>query len=594
MKRLHEYEISDKQLDTRLMRRLLYYVAPYSVAAAVCVFILLLAVAAELVRPYLIKVAVDSGMTPGDANKLNLVTMLYVGSLILGFSLRYIEIYLTRWIGQRVAYDLRVSLFSHLQKLSLSFFDKNPVGRLVTRVTNDVEQINETVSTGIVTVIGDVFIIGGALIAVFVLDWKLTLVSVAVIPPLVCATAVFRSKVRDAFRQIRKKLARINAYLNEQVTGMSIVQLFCREKQSAERFDELNSDYRDEHYRTIFYHALFLPVVELLQWLSIGLVLWYGGTRVTGKGIEIGVLIAFIQYGQRLFDPIRDLMEKYNVLQAAMASSERIFGLLDTPIEVPNPSSPYLPEQIRGEVEFSNVWFAYNEHDYVLRDVSFTVEPGERLAIVGATGMGKTSVINLLSRFYDVQRGSVLVDGRDVRDYDKRRLRRHIAVVSQDVFLFSGSVCDNITLRNAAIAPEAARTAAEYANASHFISKLPGDFDQEIGERGHRLSVGQRQLLALARALAHAPRILVLDEATSSVDTETERLLQEATQRLMVGRTSIVIAHRLSTILNADKIIVIHKGKVRECGTHDELVAQRGIYFKLYQLQFKDQVAQTE
>jgi ATP-binding cassette subfamily B protein len=594
MKRLHEYEIADKQLDTRLMKRLLDYVAPYSVAAAVCVFILLLAVAAELVRPYLIKVAVDSGMKPGDANKLNLVTMLYVGSVILGFSLRYVEMYLTRWIGQRVAYDLRVSLFSHLQKLSLSFFDKNSVGRLVSRTTNDVEVINETISAVVATVVGDIFMIGGVLVAIFVLDWKLALVSVAVIPLLVCATAVFKSKVRESFRQIRRHLARINAYLNEQVTGMSIVQLFCREKQSAERFDELNGDYRDEYRRTIFYHALFFPVVELLQWLSIGLVLWYGGTRVLGKGIEIGVLIAFIQYGQRLYMPIRDLMEKYTVLQAAMASSERIFGLLDTPAAVPEPGTPYTPEHVRGKVEFRNVWFAYNEHEYVLRDVNFTVEPGERLAIVGATGMGKTSIINLLSRFYDVQRGSVLVDGRDVRDYDKRRLRKHIAVVPQDVFLFSGSVRDNITLRNAAITQEAARMAADYANASHFISKLPGGFGEEIGERGHRLSVGQRQLLALARALAHAPRILVLDEATSSVDTETERLLKEATQRLMVGRTSIVIAHRLSTILNADKIIVIHKGQVHECGTHDELVAHRGIYYKLYQLQFKDQLSYGE
>jgi len=594
MKRLHEYEIVDKQLDTRLIKRLLDYVAPYTVAAAVCVFVLLLAVAAGLVRPYLIKVAVDSGMKPGDADKLNLVTMLLFGSVLLEFSLRYVERYLTRWIGQRVAYDLRISTFSHLQKLSLSFFDKNPVGRLVSRTTNDVQVINDTISTGFATVAGDVFMIGGILVAIFVMDWRLALVLVAVIPLLVCATAVFRSKVRESFRQIRKHLARINAYLNEQVTGMSIVQLFCRERQSAERFDELNGEYRDEYYRTIFYHALFFPVVELLQWLSIGLVLWYGGTRIIGKGIEIGVLIAFIQYGQRLYMPIRDLMEKYTVLQAAMASSERIFGLLDTPAEVPEPSTPYVPERVRGKVEFRNVWFAYNEHEYVLRDISFTVEPGERLAIVGATGMGKTSIINLLGRFYDVQRGSVLVDGRDVRDYDKRQLRRHIAVVPQDVFLFSGSVRDNITLRNTAIPPEAARTAAQYANASHFIAKLPRGFDQEIGERGHRLSVGQRQLLALARALAHAPRILVLDEATSSVDTETERLLQDATQKLMVGRTSIVIAHRLSTILNADKIIVIHKGKVRECGTHDELVAHRGIYFKLYQLQFKDQVAQTE
>ncbi len=594
MKRLHEYEIADKQLDTRLMKRLLDYVAPYSAAAVVCVFILLLAVAVGLVRPYLIKVAVDSGMTRGDANKLNLVTMLLFGSVMVEFLLRCVERYLTRWIGQRVAYDLRVSLFSHLQKLSLSFFDKNPVGRLVSRTTNDVEVINETISAGVATVVGDVFMIGGILVAIFVLDWKLALVSVAVIPLLVCATAVFRSKVRESFRQIRRYLARIYAYLNEQLTGISVVQLFCREKQSAERFDELNGEYRNEYRRTIFYHALFFPVVELLQWLSIGLVLWYGGTKVIGKGIEIGVLIAFIQYGQRLYMPIRDLMEKYTVLQAAMASSERIFGLLDTPVEVPEPPTPCAPEHVHGKVEFKNVWFAYNEHEYVLRDVSFTVEPGERLAIVGATGMGKTSIINLLSRFYDVQRGSVLVDGMDVRDYDKRRLRRHIAVVPQDVFLFSGSVRDNITLRNAAIAPEAARTAAQHANASHFIAKLPGGFDEEIGERGHRLSVGQKQLLALSRALAHAPRILVLDEATSSVDTETERLLQDATQRLMVGRTSIVIAHRLSTILNSDKIIVIHKGKVRECGTHDELVAQRGIYFKLYQLQFKDQVTQTD
>jgi len=593
MKHLYADDVTGKAYDSRLMKRLLTYLAPYRFAAFGCVVIMLCGISLGLVRPYLIKVAIDSAIVPRDMRVLTLIVKLFVGALVVEFVLRYAQAYLTRWLGQRITYDLRMGIFSHLQRLSLSFFGRNPVGRLVTRTTSDVEVINETLSAGVVTVFGDFFVIGGILVMILVLDWKLALATVGVLPLLVGATAIFRLKVRDSFRKIRKKIARINAYLNEHVTGMTVVQLFCREQHSAEKFDKLNSDYRDEFYRAVFYHAVFFPVVEILEAMSLGLILWYGGSRAGLGAIQIGVVIAFIQYAQRLYFPIRDLMEKYNVLQAAMASSERIFGVLDTPVEIPDPADPYVPDRIEGKVEFRDVWFAYNHDEQVLRGVDFAVKPGEHLAIVGPTGMGKTSIINLLSRFYDVGSGAVLVDGRDVRDYDKRRLRKNIAVVAQDVFVFSGSVNDNITLRNPAISPEAVRKAADYVNASHFISKLPNGFDTEVGERGNRLSVGEKQLLAFARALAHNPSILVLDEATSSVDTETEMLIQDAIRKLMVGRTSIVIAHRLSTILNADKILVIHKGQVRETGTHEELVAKRDIYYKLYQLQYKDQLAAT-
>ena len=584
-------EILGKAYDSRLMKRLLSYLVPYRTAAVGCVIILLIAIGLSLLRPHLTQLAIDSAIRPRDLSKLNVIVKIFAAALVFEFLLRYAQAYLTRWLGQKVTYDLRMGIFSHLQKLSLSFFDKNPVGRLMTRTTNDVEVLNETLSAGVVTVFGDVFLVVGILVVIFVKDWKLALVAVSVLPLLVYATALFRRKVRDAFRKIRKKLARINAYLNERVTGMTVVQLFCREERSAEEFDKLNGEYRDEFYRAIFYHAVFFPVVEILEAVSLGLILWYGGSRVGAGAIEIGLVFAFVQYTQRLYFPIRDLMEKYNILQAAMASSERIFGVLDTPVDIPNGRAPYAPRRVRGKVEFKDVWFAYNHDEFVLRGVDFAVEPGQRLAIVGPTGMGKTSLINLLSRFYDVQRGAVLVDGTDVRDYDKHRLRETIALVPQDVFVFSGSVRDNITLKNPGISMDAAKRAAEYVNASHFIAKLPDGFDTKVGERGNRLSVGEKQLLAFARSLAHDPSILVLDEATSSVDTETEMLIQDATQKLMEGRTSIVIAHRLSTILNADKIIVIHKGQVRETGTHDELVALGGIYYKLYQLQYKDQLA---
>ena len=590
MNGLYDDEITGKAYDSRLMKRLLKYLAPYRLAIAGCLVILLCATGLGLLRPYLIAVAIDSGIVPKNVRVLNLIAMLFWVALLVELVLTYVQGYVTRWIGQRITYDLRMVIFSHLQRLSLSFFDKNPVGRLMTRTTSDVEVLNETLSAGVVTVFGDMFVIVGILIAIFAMDWKLALITTSVLPLLVYATAIFRIKVRESFRKIRKKIARIHAYLNEHVMGMTVVQLFCREKESAEEFDKLNRDYRDEYYKTVLYHAVFFPVIEILQSLTIGLLIWYGGIRVVAGAMPIGLLIAFMQYTQRLYMPIRDLMEKYNILQSAMASSERIFGLLDTPAAVTNPPAPHEPERLNGRVEFKNVWFAYNEPEHVLRGVNFTVEPGEHLAIVGPTGMGKTSIINVLIRFYDVQRGAVLVGGRDIREYDKRWLRRHMALVSQDVFLFSGSILDNITLKNPAISPEDAKQAADYVNVTAFASRLPHGFDEHVGERGVKLSVGQRQLLAFARALAHNPRILVLDEATSSVDTETERLIQDAIRKLMVGRTAIVIAHRLSTILNSDQIIVIHKGEVRERGTHAELVARGGLYYKLYQLQYKEQL----
>ena len=584
----HE-EVIDKEYDSRLMRRLLQYLRPYWRFFVLSVSLLLVATVLRLLRPYLYKVAIDSHIATGDVDGLKRLVLLFIVLMFSELGFRYIQIYSTRYVGQRILYDLRTQIFSHLQKMSLSFFDKNPVGRLMTRVVSDVETLNETLSVGVVNIFGDVVILLGIVIFMFALNWRLALVTLSVLPILAIATAVFRTKARESYRQIRKKVARINAYLQEHISGLKEVQLFIRESKAMERFRELNASLRDQWHKTILYYALFFPIVGLLESIAIMLILWYGGLQ-TMKGVEIGLVLSFIFYSQMFFHPIRDISEKYNILLAAMVSAERIFNLLDTPEAVPNHAQPVNLEQSRGDVEFRNVWFAYEPGEYVLRDVSFRVEPGERLAIVGATGAGKTSIINLLSRFYDVDRGKILVDGRDIRSYDKHSLRQHIAVVLQDVFLFSGSVEENVRIGREDIAFESIQDAAEHVNASHFIETLPDGYDEKVGERGGKLSLGQRQLLAFVRALVHEPAILVLDEATSSVDTATELLIQDAIAKLMDGRTSLTIAHRLSTVQRSDRIIVIHKGKIREEGSHQQLLAKRGLYWRLYQLQYKDQL----
>jgi ATP-binding cassette subfamily B protein len=520
---------------------------------------------------------------------LTVTALIYLSALVLTFAVLYAEGYVMQLMGQYVMNDMRREIFAHLQRLPISYFDRNPIGRLVTRVTTDVDALNELLSAGIVAIFGDVLLLTGIVGVLFWLDWRLALVAFSIVPLLLLLTSWFKSHVRSSFREVRVKIARINSFLQEHITGMPIVQLFNREERAYSEFQEINDAHRDANVRSIFYYAVFFPGVELITALGTGLILWVGGGRVISHAVSIGGLIAFLQYTQRFYQPLSDLSEKYNILQGAMASSERIFRLLDTEPQIQPPANPYLPESIQGKIDFDHVAFSYKEGEPVLRGISFHVEPGETLAVVGHTGAGKSTLANLLLRFYDVDAGAVRVDGVDVREWDPARLRRSIAMVLQDVFLFSGTVAANIRLGEEAITEDRIRWAAAEVHALPFIEKLPGGLGAQVRERGAGLSVGQKQLIAFARALAFDPKILILDEATSSIDTETEQLIQKALERLLVGRTSIVIAHRLSTIQRADRILVMHKGEIREQGTHQELLALRGIYHKLYLLQYRDQ-----
>ncbi|HFE52647.1 MAG TPA: ABC transporter ATP-binding protein [Bacteroidetes bacterium] len=581
-----EEESLGKVYDARLMRRLLRYLAPYRWVAFSAVLLLLLLSLLQLAGPYLAKVAIDRYIGRGNFAGLTRISVIFAGILLAQFFFRVLQTYLVQWMGQNVMRDLRLEIFSHLQRLPLSFFDRNPVGRLMTRITTDVENLNELLSSGVVAIFGDVFTLAGIVIVMLWMNWRLALVTFTVLPFLTVATFLFRRFVRRAYREIRLRIARINAYLQENITGMVIVQLFNREKRNFEHFRRLNYDYLEAYLRTIFYHAVFFPVVELLSAVALGLILWYGGLRVFSGALTVGALVAFLQYTQRFFRPISDLSEKYNIMQSAMAASERIFKLLEEP-EQPSFTPPVQHlDRCRGEIEFRHVWFAYNGEDWVLKDISFRVEPGERVAFVGATGSGKTSIMSLLTRLYEPQRGQILLDGVDIRHVPLEELRRVVGVVPQDVFLFSGSVAENIRLGNRDISEDVVRQVAQALNVDRFVERLPRGFDEEVRERGGILSTGQRQLLAFARALAYDPRVIILDEATSSVDTETERLVQEALEKLMVGRTCLIVAHRLSTVQTADRIIVIHKGKIREQGTHQELLALKGIYYRLYKLQY--------
>lgn len=588
---IHEEQVLGKAYDARLMRRLLAYIRPYRSSAYLAVVCLLLGSGFSVIQPYLTKVAIDRYIRRSDFSGLNQVALLYVATLIFAFALSYSQTWLINLMGQKIMRDLRMEIFRHLQGMDVAFFDRNPVGRLMTRVTTDVDALNELFTSGVISVFEDIFVLSGIVLSLFLLNYKLALAVFAVLPFLVLATLLFKIKVRDSYRRVRTAIARINAFLQENITGAAVVQLFGRQAKQYQRFTRINKEHLDANLQSIFYYAIFYPILELISAAAVALIVWYGGLQVLAGTLTVGTLVAFIQYSDRFFRPISDLSEKYTILQSAMAASERIFKLLDTAPSVVSPSAPKAAAVERGGIEFRNVHFAYKPGEPVLRDVSFRVSPGEKVAVVGATGAGKSTLIALLSRFYDVQEGEILVDGIDVKDFDLQGLRRSIGVVLQDVFLFSGTICENIRLGNPDIGAVEVRRAAETVHASGFIERLEKKFESKVGERGSSLSVGQKQLLAFARALAYDPKILVLDEATSSIDTETELLIRDAIERLLADRTAIIIAHRLSTIQNADRILVLHRGRIRETGTHQELLQLRGIYWRLYQLQYKDQSA---
>jgi len=593
-------EITGKSYDGALMGRLSGYLRPYRAYVVAAFTFLLLAALADLVGPFLVGYALDHAIRPalaahpgaaldGYRRQLLAIALIYLLSLLASAGFRYGQLVLLNMLGQSVMYDLRLQMFGHMQRLSLGFFDRNPVGRLMTRLTNDVDALNELLTSGAISVFGDIFTLLGIMVVLLLLNWQLALITFTVLPVLIVMASYFRIAMRDSFRAVRTRLSRMNAYIAENISGTLIVQLFTRERRNYDRFASLNRDYYQANMRSTFYFILFSPAVSLISSAAVAAIVWYGGGRILERqGLTIGALVAFLSYASRFFVPIRDISEKYNILQSAMAASERIFAILDEQVAVRDPEQPVVLPAVRGKVEFRDVWFAYNPDDWVLRGISFTIQPGESVAFVGATGAGKTSLISLISRFYDVQGGQVLVDDLDVRQVRQDDLRRHIGAVLQDPFLFAGTIAANIRLSNQGITDEEIRRAARYVNADRFIEALPGGYDTEVRERGAGLSVGQKQLLAFARAIAFNPEILlVLDEATSSVDTETEVLIQTALARLMRGRTSIIIAHRLSTIRNVDRIVVLHKGRIAEIGSHDQLLARNGLYRRLYELQYQ-------
>lgn len=588
---MQDDEILGKAYDAQLMRRLIEYLRPYKWQVMLAIVLAVAVSGLEAVRPYFTKIAVDVYIANGDKEGLLWLTMAFFILLIVRGVVQYYNAYVTQKIGQHTIFDLRMELFRHLQRLSLKFYDKNPIGRLITRVTNDIEVLNEMFSSGIVMVFSDVFMIIGIVWFMFAMNWELALVSLSVLPLLFYGTFLFRKKAREAYREVRLYIARINTFMQEHITGMLVDQIFNREKKAFEEFEKHNAGHREANIKSIFYYAIFYPGVDLIGAVAVGLIIWYAGGSALDGTVTIGTVMAFLQFNEMFWRPIRDLSEKYNIMQTAMASSERIFKLLDNQSFIPEATHPIELTEVKGNIEFRNVWFAYNDEDWVLKNVSFTIEPGQTVAFVGHTGAGKTTIINLLSRFYDIQKGDIFIDGINIRNLSLNSLRKHIAVVLQDVFLFSGDIKGNINLGNEDISFEEIRRAAQVVGVDRFIESLPKKYDEEVKERGATLSVGQKQLLSFARALAFNPRILVLDEATSSVDTETELLIQSAIQKLLSHRTAIVIAHRLSTIQSADKIMVMHKGEIREMGTHQELLAMKGIYHKLYLLQYKEQEA---
>ncbi len=593
----HDDEVLGKAYDARLMRRLLGFMRPHRVAIGWTVVAIIGLSVLQLAPPYLTKVAIDAHITTGELDGLDTLAFLFLGVLVLSYVLEYVQTYTLQVTGQRIIFDLRMRIQEHLQRLDVAFYDRNPVGRLMTRVTTDVDALNDLFASGVVSAFRDIFMLGGIAIVLVVMDWRLAIVALSVLPLIALVTQWFRRNARHSYRQVRGWIARINAFLQENITGMATVQLFRREALHFDRFDAINQGHRDANIASIFYYAVFYPAVEVLGALAIAAIVWFGGGWTLQGTLELGSLVAFVLYSQRFFRPISDLSEKFNLLQAAMASSERIFALLDTPVSIESPTSR-TPSDCHhglpagpGHIRFEHVWFAYRDDEYVLEDVTFDVAPGQRVGVVGATGAGKTTLINLLMRFYDVNRGRITIDGVDIRERSLTALRSRFGLVLQDGYLFSGTVADNIRLGSDAISDAAVRRAAAAVHADRFIASLPDGFDSPVAERGATFSVGQRQLLSFARALAHQPSVLVLDEATSSIDTDTEQLIQDALRVLMSGRTTIAIAHRLSTVQDMDAILVFHKGRLRETGSHQELLAQRGLYFTLYQLQYRDQEA---
>ena len=626
-------DVVGKVYDSRLMRRLLTYLGPYKLQTALSALAILLKAATDVLGPYLTKVAVDTYMADTPPEKLSWlarhlsrapmtgitqIACLYLGALVISFVLEFFQTYLMQWTGQKIMFDLRSQIFRHIQRMSPAFFDRNPVGKLVTRVTSDVDALNEMFTSGVLAIFEDIFVLLFIVAIMLRMSWPLALLTLAVIPGILFITSIFRKSVRDSYRRIRTNIAKINAFTQEHVSGMSVVQLFNREPRAYDEFVAVNRMHMAAWTDAIFAYAWYYPAVELLSSVAIALVIWRGGFSVLHEAVTLGVLIAFMQYAQRFFRPIQDLSDKFNILQAAMAASERVFHLLDSESEILSPVSPVQGDR-SGRIEFKNVWFTYQklEHneesilrdateeemlnhpgdlmsdvsriEWILRGVSFTIEPGETAAIVGHTGAGKTTITALMMRFYDVQHGQILVDGVDVRCHDLKLLRQRFGVVLQDSFLFTGTITDNIRLGTSWITAESVEKAADEVNVGDFIRSLPNKFLEPVNERGSTFSTGQKQLISFARALAHAPGILVLDEATSSVDTDTEMRVRLALSRMITGRTSILIAHRLSTIQSADTILVMHKGTLRERGTHQQLLAERGLYYKLYQLQYRDQ-----
>jgi ATP-binding cassette subfamily B multidrug efflux pump len=582
----HEEEALGKAYDARLMKRLLKYARPYRVGLIGSVILLIGGSVMQLFLPIIMQIAIDDHLMTGDVEGMGRMALIYGGILITSFALSYLQLYITMLIGQKVQYDIRMEIFCHLQKLHMRFFDKNPIGRLVTRVTNDVGVLDEMFSSGLVSIFGDIITLIGIVIALLYYNWSLALLTFAVLPLLVIATAIFRRKARQAFRDVRTRLARLNAFMQEHINGMTIIQLFSRQKKVLGTYSSINADLREANFRSVYYHATFFPVVEIISALSMAILLYYGSLQIILTALTFGELVAFIQLVQRFYFPIRDLAEKYNILQSSMASSERIFRLLDTKPEMALNEESGTIGKLSDSIKFDKVWFAYNGDDFVLRDVSFDVKLGEKVAIVGATGAGKTSLISLLYRFYENQKGSIQIDGIDIKNIPAGDLRRRMSLVLQDVFIFSGDYAGNIRLGNEDISDEKIKEALRRVNLYDFVMKNGDGLYSEVKERGATLSTGQKQLLSFARALAYNPDILVLDEATSSVDTATERIIQKALDNLLENRTAIIIAHRLSTIEKADKIIVMHNGQVREIGKHKELMDRKGIYYRLYLMQF--------
>ncbi|MFN2454376.1 MAG: ABC transporter ATP-binding protein [Pyrinomonadaceae bacterium] len=587
-KKFHEEEAIGKTYDLRVARRLLRYLRPYVRSLVTALTLTLSLNLLGILQPKFTEYAIDWYIIPRQTNGLNLFVLVYVTVRLVIFVFSYFQAVLLNSVGQHVMYDLRAQLYDKLQHQEVAYYDRHPVGRIMTRLTSDVDALNELFTSGVTDVLGDVVMIFAIIGMMLWMDWQLTLITLITVPLLFAATTWFRKHARRGYDRVRTRIARLNAFLQEHFSGAQTVQIFNGERKSLNAFHNINDDHRTANIETIFYYSVFFPLVDLIGAVGIALIVWYGGWRVMNSALSLGALVAFIQYSQQLFQPIRDISDKYNVLQAAVVASHRIFKTLDLPIAITTPARALKTGRAEGRIEFENVWFAYNEEEWVLKDISFTVEPGQSTAFVGHTGSGKTTITNLLMRFYDVQKGRILLDGVDVREWDLQALRENFAVVLQDVFLFSGTVESNIRLGRADITDEQVLWAAGEVHADGFIGRLRDGFKAEVRERGAGLSVGQKQLISFARALAFNPALLILDEATSSIDTETEQLIQQAIERVMRGRTSLVVAHRLSTIQRAERIIVLHHGEIREQGSHQELLAVRGLYWRLYKLQYAD------